>query len=178
MVAIDNGYPIQPEQLERIHTKISTQTNRGVEIIKRLNKFAHTTDRSICSFDLNEVIQNLLEISQRFAELKRAPLSIEVRGVECQLNSSPFLVQQVIFYMLNHSFDISNRQDEIQLAIKSSNNLWIIEIVVPVGEVKVSENDWIQRASTIAEVLNGKIITEYLPDDKATIEFHITSLEV
>jgi signal transduction histidine kinase len=176
LAAIDEGYPIQPEQLERIHKKISIQTSRGIDIIKRLNKFSHSTDHAIFTFDLKEILNNLLEICERFADLKRVPLSTVVLGKECQISSSPFLIQQVLYYILNHCFDISNKQSEIQLELSSDGNLSIVSIKTPIGESVVDEFDWIKKAITIAESIEGKVFTNYLVDDHAMIEFHIPTL--
>ena len=89
--------PIEPEKLQRITEKIQAQTQRGVGIIKRLNTFAHSVDEPVREFEINQLVENLTELSRRFANLKKAELEVELLPEEVNLVSNPFLLQQAIY---------------------------------------------------------------------------------
>lgn len=61
-------FPYQDRFSNALST-IQDQLDRGVELASRLNHFAHTTDEPIASVDLNEVVEQIVFLSQRFARL-------------------------------------------------------------------------------------------------------------
>jgi len=87
--------PIPHEgKLQKVLTSIQDQVHRGVELTLRLNKFAHSPDHSTATIDLNELVQQMIDLSQRFARLKNIvlkaysadqPLTIITRPVQLQM---------------------------------------------------------------------------------------------
>ena len=85
------------EKFETSLGKIKDQIKRGVELTDRLNKFAHSSDKTIEKIELDKTIEQLVAISQRFAKLKNIVLNsdlstpldqsviIETRPVQLQM---------------------------------------------------------------------------------------------
>jgi len=105
--------PIEPERLERIAEKVSIQTERGIKIIKRLNSFAHSTDISTGSFDLNELLENLGALMERFISLKGASLTLELSNGPLEITNNQLKVQQVIFLALKAILPLTQKNDSI-----------------------------------------------------------------
>ena len=62
------------EKIQNSLARIKDQIKRGVELTDRLNKFAHSTDETIAKIDLQEAVEHLTTLAQRFARLKNVVL--------------------------------------------------------------------------------------------------------
>ncbi len=85
------------DKLKRVHDRLLAQISRGQVIIKRLNNFAHTADESIKTFDLNTVMENLIGLSARLADLKKVKLKLLSNGETMPICGNPFLLQQAVY---------------------------------------------------------------------------------
>ena len=56
--------------------KVSRQVNRGVEISNSLNKFAHSTDHTLASVNIDEVMSQAIFLVKRFAGQKQVELEM------------------------------------------------------------------------------------------------------
>jgi signal transduction histidine kinase len=70
------GRPIPEEKIERVAETVERQTQRGLGIIRRLNKFAHLVDVPELEFDLNELVDNFVALNTRPADMRRVGLEI------------------------------------------------------------------------------------------------------
>lgn len=109
--------PIDPEKLQRITEKIQAQTQRGVGIIKRLNTFAHSVDEPVHEFEINQLVENLTELSRRFANLKKAELEVELLPEEVNLVNNPFLLQQAIYLCYRQLLTSADKGHLIKVSI-------------------------------------------------------------
>ena len=64
----------QRDRFVRCLTTIAAQTKRGVELSGRLNRFAHSPDQDIATVDLNDILEQVVFLSGRFARLKGVTL--------------------------------------------------------------------------------------------------------
>lgn len=101
----ERGVPISIERLGEISNSVQKQTRRGLGIIERLNRFAHTTDRPVTEFDVDEVVSNLVELSRRLAGLKRVTLEYLAPVADVRLTGNPFALQEAVFLILRRALD-------------------------------------------------------------------------
>ena len=84
------------EKLQRSAKRIEEQVRRGVEIISRFNRFAHSIDYPLADVDLNSIVTQTVSLSHRFAAL----LNVELQGAVCDLPimlfTSEFRVQMAL----------------------------------------------------------------------------------
>ncbi len=116
----EQGQDITPEQLERIAGKIATQTERGIAIIRRLNSFAHTVDDPVISFDLGELLDNLMALCVRFAGLRGMELSREGSVNSAKITNSPIKVQRLLFLVLRKILGAGQKGDRIIYTLEES----------------------------------------------------------
>jgi C4-dicarboxylate-specific signal transduction histidine kinase len=96
--------------LVKIRQKLTIQIERGRSVIKHLNSFAHGADEPSKTFDLNAVIENLINLSRRLAYLKKIELQSEVSSEPIILVASPFRLQLALFTVIHKAFDwVSDR---------------------------------------------------------------------
>jgi signal transduction histidine kinase len=93
----ERGVPISLDRLAGVSASIQKQTQRGLGIIGRLNRFAHTTDHPYAVFDGNEVVSNLVELSRRLAGLKKMELEFRPAESVPRISGNPFDFQRAVF---------------------------------------------------------------------------------
>jgi len=88
---------LDPEKLKRTCEKISAQIERGKTIVKRLNTFAHSTDKGVVEVGLREELERITVICQRLGALKKTGLETEFPEEDVELRTNPFVLQQAVF---------------------------------------------------------------------------------
>lgn len=112
----EQGVPISVDRLTSAVASVQKQTERGLGIIKRLNKFAHSADQPLLEFEVYEVLSNLVSLAQRLASLKRASLELKPAVEQLRITSNPFFMQQVLFRVLKLVLEVVEPEDIVSLA--------------------------------------------------------------
>lgn len=128
IAAVQFGRPIPEEKLQRISDNISTQSKRGFDFIKRLNTFAHTTDDPVKDFELIQLIENLVALTRRFADLKNVSLESRFAEGSIKIRNNPFQVQQAVFCCIDLALGVSEKDDSILVRCSRENAHAVITI--------------------------------------------------
>ncbi len=94
--AAASGRPLDPERLAGISDRINGQVERGKHLVKRLNRFAHTVDQPVTAVSVNETMELITTLCQRFARLKKATLETEFPDQDLVIESSSFGLMQAV----------------------------------------------------------------------------------
>lgn len=68
---------LDPEKVQRALERIRVQVKRGADHLTHLNRLAHTLDQDLSIVDLNEEVEQLVFLSQRFARQKGQEAEVE-----------------------------------------------------------------------------------------------------
>jgi len=90
------------EKFEASIQKIQNQEKRGVKLINQLNKFAHLPDVSSTEIDLNELIEHLIYLTERFGRIKNIELHTQPSGQSVKVITNPFYLQMALFNCLEY----------------------------------------------------------------------------
>jgi signal transduction histidine kinase len=131
LATVRTGQPLRPERLQDIHGRIQKQTQRGIEIIRSLNRFAHSVDVPCCEFELADTLRNLLALTDRLAQLRRVRLEATYPPQALRMTGNPFLVQQAVFVGLRTFLTAAEPQTVIEIALGRSGDQARIEICGP-----------------------------------------------
>lgn len=85
-----------PDRLISISGRVSDQVERGKRLVKRLNRFAHTVDQPITLVDVNDTMELITTLCQRFATLKKATLEVDLPDADLVVESSSFGLMQAV----------------------------------------------------------------------------------
>jgi C4-dicarboxylate-specific signal transduction histidine kinase len=99
----ERGVPLSLDRLKGVSSSVQKQTQRGLEMVARLNRFAHTTDRDDAAFDANEVLSNFASLCRRLALLKKLDLEFRPASTVLKLKGNPFFLQQILFIALQEA---------------------------------------------------------------------------
>lgn len=114
----ESGRPLDPEKIRGISERIGKQVERGVGIIQRMNRFAHSVDDPVKNVNLNELTENLVELSRRFAGLRKLRIEWRPAEVPVQLVSKPFLLEQVLFAGIDAAMQRSRREGTVWVEVR------------------------------------------------------------
>lgn len=100
----EKSFP-RKEKFQTSLQKIQNQVQRGVKLTSQLNKFSHLPDNNKIDFDLNELVEHLIFLTERFGRIKNITLQNLSSTQSIILQTDPFLVQMALFncisYLLN-----------------------------------------------------------------------------
>ena len=71
----ERGMEIDPARLKRVSGTIQDQIRRGDEIVKSMNKFAHTADEPLSDLDLADMVTLTVQLTKRMADMKQVSLT-------------------------------------------------------------------------------------------------------
>jgi signal transduction histidine kinase len=170
IIGEEKGIPLSVERLSETVASIQKQAGRGLKIIQRLNRFAHSSDFPVTEFDLNETVSNLVELSRRLAGLRRADTEYTPVPVETKITGNPFLLQQALFEIIMILLGSAERGDIITVKASSTDSGAAIEASLP-RQFDIPE-DRLATVEEMAEALEGEL-THGVGEDVTSMKISI-----
>ena len=103
-----DSFPHQ-EKFLKVLPKIREQVQRSVKLTTQLNKFSHLTDTPKVQVELNDFIEHLIFLTQRFARIKNVELQYQPVDQAVNFNTCPIQLQMAVYncitYFLSHTAD-------------------------------------------------------------------------
>ena len=161
-------------RLTSLLATIEEQVQRSADIVKRLNQFAHSMDKSLVVLDLNETVRQTVVLIKRLATLRRVKLETELQSQPLHLHSDPFRLLYVIFGFIERAINCSPREAEVRVKTERSGEMLQVTVAgqgtlddqikalisgSPSPEGEQGESDLALLARTI-EALGGTIVPE------------------
>ena len=100
-VMAEKGMPIDPERLKTQASRIMKQIRRGDDIIKGMNRFAHSVDEPLRQTDLNDSLALMCALSGRFASMRGVTLEQEPPSTQVPIITHPFFLQNLLWLCLD-----------------------------------------------------------------------------
>jgi C4-dicarboxylate-specific signal transduction histidine kinase len=165
----------QYSRLTSLMASIEEQVQRSADIVKRLNQFAHSMDKSLAEVDLNETVNQTVILAQRFATLRRVTLETELESTPLHLQSDPFRLLYVIFGFIERAINCSPKETAVRVKTNRSGEMFQVTVtdqgtvtadeiralvsVSPSAEGEQRDSDLAILAQTV-EALGGTIAAE------------------
>jgi len=118
------------EKLSRIQDRLDKQIARGENIIRNLNKFAHSTDHESIEFNLNEYLENIIYLTTRLANLKKIKLNFDNAIEPITIVNNPYEIMKNIFLVISYLLETLRSQSEICFTIENNEKLSMIILVL------------------------------------------------
>lgn len=129
MIAGDEqGVPLTIDRLTNAVALVQKQTERGLQIIKRLNRFAHSADQPLLEFEVGEVLDNLVALCQRLASLKKASIELRPAVEATRVTSNPFFMQEVLFRLVKLALQVVQPEDRLEVGAAAGDGRVAINI--------------------------------------------------
>jgi len=148
------------EKFQTSLQKIQNQIKRGVELTSQLNKFSHLTDNNKTDLDLNEIIEHLIFLTERFARIKNVALKNQSSTQSITLYTDPFQLQMALFNCISYLLNRMENGGEISICPEKKGNEFSVSIICK-REV-INKSSIFKDSTTSEELLSLRSIIENL----------------
>jgi len=140
-------------RLRDISDRIRAQIDRGGQIIREINRFAHSADVPRAVFDVKEALCRIAFLAERWTKLKKVRLTAEVPDETIALENSPFLFQRAIFLCIEAALLAANAERRIAVGFSLVSDG--VEIVVTSADPVPRSREIETRIARLRSVVDG-----------------------
>jgi C4-dicarboxylate-specific signal transduction histidine kinase len=166
--AEEQGRPLSVERLAQAVSAIHKQDQRGLKIIRRLNRFAHSADAAVMEFDVNETIGNFVELVTRLVNLKQMSLTYTPYAEPLMIRNRPFALQQLLFAVMRPVLASAVPERALDVSVATGDDGFVVTLTAP---FPVSQDVASEETLELVEALAGRIDVE-TADAGTTIRLH------
>lgn len=163
---------IEP-MLNDVVARIARQTDRGTDLVRRLNTFAHFTDSPVSEFNVGDVVGLIVAVAQRLAGLQKKSLSFTAPLETISLSTRQFVFAEIIFRVLQHSLAFAPRDAVVEVGVEAQGESCVVTVT---GPVEGAETEGLESGDV--RELVGCIqaeMTEERVEDRCTVMVTVTS---
>jgi C4-dicarboxylate-specific signal transduction histidine kinase len=113
---------MDPTRIQESLEKIQTQIQRGEELLRGLNRLAHSVDEPRCLFTWSELLDRVQHLAHRSLRLQRARLEPEAAPPDVSLEGSLIAYQQVILTAVNAALWAGGENVALRLSCEPSDD--------------------------------------------------------
>jgi C4-dicarboxylate-specific signal transduction histidine kinase len=171
---VERGRPMSPAKLKEIADKVQTQVSRGENIIRNINRFAHSVDIPVAMFDLRELLERVTFFAQRPANLQKVRLERDFPAETVSIENSPFGVQQAVFVSIEIALAAAETERRIEVGYRILDER--VEITVESAEPVPSSSGIGARLAFLELLmaeLGGRVVTSPGANDRRQIVLEI-----
>lgn len=115
--------PDDRDEIEKALMQIKTQGARCKEITHKLLSFARKTDSTTKAVDINEILEEMMDLSRQRARYANALINMELEPNLPHIHASPSELQQVLLNLINNALDsMSKEGGELNLTSHTVEN--------------------------------------------------------
>lgn len=126
--AARRGSPIDPDRLERTVQNFAKQIRRADEILKNMNRFAHSVDQFEAQVDLGDLAGLVAQLAGRKAAMGRILLETTPPSQPVVLTTKPFLVENLIWLTLEFAIAATAAGGTIGLEPEKTNDAVLLHV--------------------------------------------------
>lgn len=133
----EKGRPLSPERLKTLSANIIRQVQRADDIVRRLNRFAHSANQPVIATDIREIFDFTIALVARLATMKGVTLTV-APGNEVQVNIRPFVLENLLWICLKNLFAVTTGNKTVEFGAEDANSYVVINLQVGDG-VSIAE---------------------------------------
>ena len=155
----ETSFP-RKEKFQTSLQKIQNQVQRGIKLTCQLNKFSHLSDNSKTDVDVNEIIEHLIFLTERFARIKNIALQIQPIDKSFTIITNPLLLQMAVFNCIAYLLNNMVNGGEISICPVKNGSQCSVSIICK-GEL-LDKTSIFKDSSSSEELLSVQSIMESL----------------
>lgn len=118
----EGGQPLDPDRIRRLATNMQGQIGRGDDIVKRMNRFAHSADSDRASVDLNQLVILVVELFGRIATNRGVEVVVQPAASAITVNTDPFSLETLLGTMLYRLTDAAPGIDRLEIRLTATTD--------------------------------------------------------
>ncbi|MGD2185430.1 MAG: hypothetical protein PVI71_04845 [Desulfobacterales bacterium] len=116
----DRGAAVEPQRLKNMSSAFMKQVRRADAIVKNMNRLGHSVDESIKTIDLNDILELLVALSNRFASTRGVAVQQKVKEGPLKLRTSPFFLMNLLWRCLDFAMDTANEDKIVEIVTQKT----------------------------------------------------------
>ena len=116
----DRGTAIEPQRLKDMSQTVMKQVRRADAIVKNMNRLAHSVDESIETIDLNDILELLVALSNRFASMRGVTVQPTLNSGSMKLRTSPFFLMNLLWLCLDFAMGATNKNKIVEMVTQKT----------------------------------------------------------
>ena len=118
----DQGKPIDPARLKMMAAAVKRQVGRADEIIKNMNRFAHSIDQTATTVDLDQTIELFIALTARFAAMRSVKVDLQLPASPLTIPTAPYYLMNLLWLCLDFSMSASGDEKRVELVVEETEN--------------------------------------------------------
>jgi signal transduction histidine kinase len=111
----DGGAEIDPQRLQNMSSAVMKQVRRADAIMKNMNRLAHSVDESIKTIEINDLLELLVALSNRFASTRGVGIQLKRTESPLKLRTAPFFFMNLLWLCLDFAMDAAGEEKSVEL---------------------------------------------------------------
>ncbi|MGD8369158.1 MAG: hypothetical protein PVG78_16080 [Desulfobacterales bacterium] len=124
----ERGTPIDMDRLKRLSRSVRDQVRRADEIIRNMNRFAHSVDTPRVTVGVKGLLDLTVRLAARAASLKGVRLEVDAACPEMEITTDPFSLVHLVWIGIESVLGVSTQGDVLSLACEREPHSVIIQI--------------------------------------------------
>ncbi len=118
----DRGQPIDPARLKKMAEAVKKQIGRADEILKNMNRFAHSSDEAVADVDLHQTIELVRALTARFAAMRGVTVDLQLPASSLKIRTAPFFLMNLLCLCLDFAMSASGDEKRVELVVAETEN--------------------------------------------------------
>lgn len=123
----EKSFP-RKEKFQTSLQKIQDQVQRGVKLTNQLNKFSHLSDNNKTDVDINELVEHLIFLTERFARLKNITLQNQPSKDSLIIKTDPLQLEMALYNCISHLLNKMGNGGEIIIFPQKIGNEYSVSV--------------------------------------------------
>jgi len=112
------GKPLDVERLKNLAEKIRRQTGRADEIVKNMNRFAHSVDEPVKTVAVKDCVELILSLFQRSAGMRGVVLQADLPEDAVTVTANLFFLQNLLGNLVEMAVDGAGDEKRIRVGAR------------------------------------------------------------
>jgi len=172
--AAERGRPLDTDKLRNVAERIADQVERGKQLIKQLNTFAHSIDEPGATLDVGSNLADIVGLCQRFARLRKAGLECHATGDHIATSCRPFDVQHMVYRCLEVALAAVPPGGSITVTEEQHDGQAMVKVTTPEHQLAAGEVEpQLAFIAMLANSLGAAIDTKIEPGQPLVVTLHL-----
>lgn len=112
------GVPLSSERLQRLSNAIRKQVGRSDQIVKKMNRFAHSTDQAVQPVDLYQTLVFMTELCDRLTAMHQVTVTVAPPGKPVIVTTGLFHLEHLIWGCIDFMAGEAKAGDTVELSLQ------------------------------------------------------------
>ena len=118
----DRGQPIDPARLKKMAETVKKQIGRADEILKNMNRFAHSGDEAVAEVDLNQTLELFMALTERFRTMRGVEADLQLSANPLSIATAPFFLMNLLCLCLDFAMSAGGEGKRIDLVVEETKS--------------------------------------------------------